>query len=123
MEDRQGRRRGYIGMLVVEKAYRKRKIGTAPSDSRLCFRPDGPWVGSTLVEATIAQMIREGCDEVRLLLLLSLLITQYQVVLEAEETNHGALSLYMNLGFRKEKRLIRYYLNGSDAFRLKLWLT
>ena len=41
--------------------------------------------------------------------------------MEAEESNKGAIALYLNLGFVKEKRLLRYYLNGSDAFRLKLW--
>jgi peptide alpha-N-acetyltransferase len=45
-----------------------------------------------------------------------------EVVLEAEVTNKGALKLYENLGFIKDKRLFRYYLNGVEAFRLKLWL-
>ncbi|CAG8566847.1 37205_t:CDS:2 [Gigaspora margarita] len=36
-------------------------------------------------------------------------------------TNLGALSLYHNLGFIRDKRLYRYYLNGVDAFRLKLF--
>ncbi len=44
-----------------------------------------------------------------------------EVVLEAEASNVSALSLYTKLGFVKETRLPRYYLNGSDAFRLKLW--
>lgn len=43
-----------------------------------------------------------------------------QVVLEAEVTNSGALALYGNLGFIRSKRLHSYYLNGVDAFRLKL---
>jgi hypothetical protein len=42
------------------------------------------------------------------------------VVLEAEVTNSGALALYGNLGFIRAKRLHSYYLNGVDAFRLKL---
>jgi N-alpha-acetyltransferase 30 len=44
----------------------------------------------------------------------------YQVTLEAEVTNKGALALYGRLGFIRAKRLYRYYLNGVDAFRLKL---
>lgn len=44
-----------------------------------------------------------------------------QVVLETEVTNSGALNLYTKLGFSKNERLIKYYLNGVDAFRLKLW--
>lgn len=45
-----------------------------------------------------------------------------QVVLETEITNKSALKLYKNLGFVRDKRLFRYYLNGVDALRLKLWL-
>ncbi|CAN1243899.1 N-alpha-acetyltransferase MAK3 [Linum perenne] len=46
--------------------------------------------------------------------------TMFQVTLEAEVTNKGALALYGRLGFIRAKRLFRYYLNGVDAFRLKL---
>lgn len=42
------------------------------------------------------------------------------MTLEAEVTNKGALALYGRLGFIRSKRLFRYYLNGVDAFRLKL---
>lgn len=45
-----------------------------------------------------------------------------EVVLETEITNKPALKLYENLGFVRDKRLFRYYLNGVDALRLKLWL-
>jgi len=81
--------RGYIAMLVVEKDYRRHKIGTK------------------LVQKAIRRMIEQGCDE---------------VVLETEVTNKAALNLYENLGFVRDKRLLRYYLNGVDAWRLKLWL-
>ncbi|CAG5124302.1 unnamed protein product [Candidula unifasciata] len=64
-------------------------------------------IGSTLVTKAIEAMIRDNCDE---------------VVLETEITNQGALRLYENLGFVRDKRLFRYYLNGVDALRLKLWL-
>lgn len=47
-------------------------------------------------------MKEDGCDE---------------VVLETEVTNKGSLALYERLGFIKDKRLCRYYLNGVDAFR------
>lgn len=45
-----------------------------------------------------------------------------EVVLETEVTNTAALMLYERLGFLRDKRLFRYYLNGVDALRLKLWL-
>jgi len=64
-------------------------------------------IASKLVLMSIKEMIKRGCDE---------------IVLEAEVTNDAALNLYENLGFLREKRLYRYYLNGVDAYRLKLWL-
>eukprot|EP00126_Sphaerothecum_destruens_P015507 Sdes_comp9517_c0_seq1m988 len=64
-------------------------------------------LGSALAITAINQMISEDCDE---------------VVLEAESTNKAALNLYENLGFIRDKRLFRYYLTGTDAFRLKLWI-
>jgi ribosomal protein S18 acetylase RimI-like enzyme len=44
-----------------------------------------------------------------------------EIVLETECHNRGALHLYEQLGFVRDKRLYRYYLNGVDAYRLKLW--
>lgn len=64
-------------------------------------------IGSTLVLQAIRAMISDDADE---------------VVLETEITNKPALRLYENLGFVRDKRLFRYYLNGVDALRLKLWL-
>ncbi|KAH7971695.1 hypothetical protein HPB52_002352 [Rhipicephalus sanguineus] len=64
-------------------------------------------IGSTLVLKAIRAMINDDADE---------------VVLETEITNKPALRLYENLGFVRDKRLFRYYLNGVDALRLKLWL-
>lgn len=45
-----------------------------------------------------------------------------EVALETEACNAAAIGLYERLGFAREERLLRYYLNGGDAFRLKLWL-
>lgn len=64
-------------------------------------------IGSNLVRRAITAMIDDDADE---------------VVLETEITNRPALTLYENLGFVRDKRLFRYYLNGVDALRLKLWL-
>ena len=65
------------------------------------------FLGSNLVMRAITAMVADGADE---------------VVLETEITNEPALRLYENLGFVRDKRLFRYYLNGVDALRLKLWL-
>jgi peptide alpha-N-acetyltransferase len=69
------------------------------------FRRKG--IASHLVLKAIRAMVADDCDE---------------VVLETEITNNAALHLYENLGFVRDKRLFRYYLNGVDALRLKLWL-
>lgn len=108
---RNGRMRGYIGMLTVKKEYRHLGVGMSQylllymshdddDDAHICI-----YTGSTLVKECIAEMIKRGCEE---------------IVLEAEATNMGALRLYQNLGFIRDKRLRRYYLNGNDAYRLKL---
>ncbi|CAM9403681.1 unnamed protein product, partial [Hapterophycus canaliculatus] len=68
------------------------------------FRKHG--IGTALASRAIEAMRDLGCEE---------------VVLETEVTNQGALNLYTRLGFSKNERLIKYYLNGVDAFRLKLW--
>ncbi|ESR60165.1 hypothetical protein CICLE_v10016247mg [Citrus x clementina] len=62
-------------------------------------------MATELVTRSIKVMMESGCEE---------------VTLEAEVTNKGALALYGRLGFIRAKRLFRYYLNGVDAFRLKL---
>lgn len=64
-------------------------------------------IGSALVLQAIQRMVDMGCEE---------------VMLETEASNKGALSLYGRLGFARDERLARYYLNGGDAFRLKLWI-
>ncbi|KAG8342704.1 Acetyltransferase (GNAT) family Acetyltransferase (GNAT) domain [Trypanosoma vivax] len=65
-------------------------------------------LGSRLVALTIELMREKQCAE---------------VYLETPTSNSRALSLYLSLGFVKTKFLPRYYLDHSDAVRLKLWLT
>ena len=62
-------------------------------------------IGSRLAKLALDKM-KETCCE---------------VVLETEVTNTGALRLYQRLGFSRTRRLAKYYLNGVDALRLKLW--
>lgn len=105
-------------MLVVEPAFRKLGIGLR------------------LAELAIGRM-RETCDEVRVSPARATpharavsarpspsapLPSLLQIVLETEVSNSGALRLYEGLGFLRDRRLPKYYLNGSDAFRLKCWV-
>ena len=62
-------------------------------------------LGSALVARALRVMRAAGADE---------------CALEVESTNKGALRLYENLGFIRDKRLERYYLSGNDAYRMKL---
>lgn len=97
-----------VGAIVCKLDYHKKVvrrgyIAMLAVDSK--FRKKK--IGSTLVRMAIESMIRQEADE---------------IVLETEITNKPALRLYENLGFVRDKRLFRYYLNGVDALRLKLWL-
>ncbi|KAF4630212.1 hypothetical protein G7Y89_g7930 [Cudoniella acicularis] len=64
-------------------------------------------IATTLVRKAIDAMEERGADE---------------VVLETEESNVPAMKLYERLGFLRSKKLHRYYLNGSSAYRLVLHL-
>ena len=122
---RSGAMRGYIAMLAVHHSMRKRGMG------------------KELVRLAVCAMRDDGCDEAgtRQYMLdtytrahpmhahrrsAHINIPYYHplmrgAVLETEVTNLGALRLYEGLGFVRDKRLHRYYLNGNDAFRLKVW--
>ncbi|KAH8347135.1 hypothetical protein KR059_005781, partial [Drosophila kikkawai] len=84
-----GVKQGYIAMLAVDVAYRKRGIGKA------------------LATMAIEMMAVKDAAI---------------VALETEITNKAALALYESLGFVRERRMMNYYMNGTDAFRLKLVL-
>eukprot|EP01083_Nonionella_stella_P073094 197399_1 len=69
------------------------------------FRKRG--IGTELVKHSVTEMMRQKASE---------------VFLETEVTNRGALKIYEKLGFSRELRLTRYYMAGTDAYRLRLWL-
>ena len=62
-------------------------------------------IAQTLVNKGIERMVKAGCSS---------------IMLETEASNLAALSLYLKLGFIKEEKLTKYYLNGGDAYRLRL---
>lgn len=63
--------------------------------------------GTALVKRVIQEMIAAEADE---------------VVLEAEVTNSGALALYRNLGFLRDKRLIRCGVSATLHMKRLCWL-
>lgn len=65
----------------------------------------GRGIAKKLVVKAVEEMVKMGAQE---------------VVLETEADNQKALGLYEGLGFVREKRLHRFYLNGKDSFRLVL---
>ena len=65
-------------------------------------------LGRLLVKKSIELMVEDKADE---------------ILLETEITNLAALRLYESFGFIRDKRLTAYYLNGVDAYRLKLIVT
>ncbi|KAK5093996.1 N-alpha-acetyltransferase 30 [Exophiala xenobiotica] len=73
--------------------------------TRNAYRGQG--LAKTLVSKAIDLMILKDADE---------------IALETEETNLAAMKLYESLGFLRSKKLHRYYLNGSSAYRLLLYL-
>lgn len=56
---------------------------------------------TTLVRQAIGRMVHGGAEE---------------IVLETEVTNHAALRLYEHCGFLREKRLYRFYMNGTYGY-------
>ncbi|SCZ98623.1 BZ3500_MvSof-1268-A1-R1_Chr3-1g05507 [Microbotryum saponariae] len=65
----------------------------------------GRGVATRLVQLSITEMVAYQAQE---------------VMLETEFDNVAALTFYERLGFFRDKRLFRFYLNAKDAFRLKL---
>jgi peptide alpha-N-acetyltransferase len=64
-------------------------------------------IGKALVQRILRRMKAMGCCS---------------ATLETEVSNRTAQLLYENcFGFIREELLVRYYLNWSDAYRLRLW--
>ena len=65
-------------------------------------------IATQLARRLFDAMIEQHCDK---------------IVVETESTNEAALQFYVGLGFVKEQKMIRYYMNGFDAFQLTLAVT
>lgn len=97
-----------VGVIVCKldqhlKGSRRMRGYIAMISVRESWRRKG--LAKQLVKVAIKEMIAGGAQE---------------VVLETEADNSTALHLYQGLGFIREKRLHRFYLNGKDSFRLVL---
>ena len=122
---RTGRRRGYVAMLAVEKEYRQHGLGrrlAATGLQAMCevcdeVRARARGRGAGPRRARVRPQCR--ARRARLTRPTPARSPRAQIVLETEETNTAALRLYERLGFVRDKRLPKYYLNNNDAFRLK----
>ncbi|KAJ8331423.1 hypothetical protein QVD99_001697 [Batrachochytrium dendrobatidis] len=96
-----------IGVIICKLDYHRKSYRgyIAMLTVNAAYRKQG--IGSQLVKTAVMEMKQRNADE---------------VVLETEATNKAALALYERLGFVRDKRLSRYYMNGLDALRLKCWL-
>jgi len=63
-------------------------------------------LAQTMVSASIYSMVRVDHAQ--------------EIVLEVEAVNYSARRLYAGLGLTTDKLLPKYYLNGSDAYRMRL---
>ena len=91
-------------------------IGRAFVHKRGRFRG---YIGMLAVAQEYRRKYGIGTELVRRVLAVMQEMRVEEVVLEAESTNVAALEFYRKLGFRRDKYLSRYYMNGSDAYRLK----
>ncbi|GAA5970870.1 hypothetical protein JCM11641_004488 [Rhodosporidiobolus odoratus] len=98
--------RGYLAMLSTRKGWRGRGVATHLLRLSLSVMLSPP--ASLLDALPPDHPSRSPVDE---------------IVLETESDNAAALAFYAKMGFVREKRLYRFYLNGKDAFRLRLDLT
>jgi N-alpha-acetyltransferase 30 len=91
--------------LSQYEGYLSGYIGMLAVDSN--YRRYG--LGQALVRVAVQRLRSMGCSS---------------VLLETESSNKAAMKLYEEkMGFVREQFLPRYYLNNSDAYRLRLWLT
>ncbi|KZV64650.1 acyl-CoA N-acyltransferase [Peniophora sp. CONT] len=98
-----------VGVIVCKQSMHRERINRgyiAMLSVNKANRKQG--VASALVRHSVEAMKAHGVEE---------------VALETEFDNAAALGLYSSLGFIREKRLHRFYLNGKDAFRLVLPVT
>ena len=95
--------------LLIDAGFKPKRtlILSFGFDEEISGREGAGTLAKTLVSKAIDLMIAKDADE---------------IALETEETNITAMKLYESLGFLRSKKLHRYYLNGSNAYRLLLYL-
>ncbi|GAA5978915.1 hypothetical protein JCM10908_002737 [Rhodotorula pacifica] len=105
-DERRPLMRGYLAMLSTRKEYRGRGVAThlLRLSLSVMLRPPPSFLATLPPDHPSHQPVDE-------------------IVLETEADNTAALAFYAKMGFVREKRLHRFYLNGKDAYRLRLDLT
>ena len=94
-----------VGVVICKSELRPRTQRVRGYVAMLAVEKDCRRGGlGRLLAVEVLHRMAESCDE---------------LCLETEATNAPALRLYESLGFVRDKRLVRYYMNGNDAFRLK----
>ncbi|KAK9383758.1 acyl-CoA N-acyltransferase [Kockiozyma suomiensis] len=95
-----------IGVIVCKlDPHRGVKLRGYIAMLAVATRHRGKGIARKLVSLAISNMAEYKADE---------------VVLETEVDNEAAIKLYEGMGFLRSKRMHRYYMNASDAFRLIL---
>lgn len=101
-----------VGVCISRVAARLKRSGEAGKKrgyiGMLAIRDDYRRMGlaQTMVAASIYSMVRVDHAQ--------------EIVLEVEGVNSSARRLYAGLGLTTDKLLPKYYLNGSDAYRMRL---
>ncbi|GAA5903714.1 hypothetical protein JCM6882_003394 [Rhodosporidiobolus microsporus] len=98
--------RGYLAMLSTKKEWRGRGVAThlLRLSLSVMLRPPPSFLATLPPDHPSHHPVDE-------------------IVLETEADNAAALAFYAKMGFVREKRLYRFYLNSKDAYRLRLDLT
>ncbi|GAA5965915.1 hypothetical protein JCM21900_006041 [Sporobolomyces salmonicolor] len=97
--------RGYLAMLSTRKGWRGRGVATQLLRLSLSLMLSPPPALLPSLPTPHPSRWARGVDE---------------IVLETESDNLAALAFYTKMGFVREKRLYRFYLNGKSAERLRL---
>ena len=134
--DKRGSRRGYIAMLAVSPLFRGKAVGTTLVQMAIRAMAAPPHDAYLIIlEAEVTNKgalgLYEKLNFVRSVRRrtdgeIAATSSQRRNVLHAaavSSSHHPSAVLRLFVcSLRRESRLVKYYLSGSDAYRLKLWI-